>query len=92
VDIHSDDDFFEIRVTDNGGGIPPSIRNTLFDPFISSGKSSGTGLGLAIVNKIVRDHEGTVVVQTTSDAGTVFLVKMPRSLQIAAPEPNPAVI
>jgi signal transduction histidine kinase len=78
IDILSDADAFEIRVTDNGKGIPDSIRATLFDPFISSGKPSGTGLGLAIVNKIVRDHYGTVTVERTSDSGTVFLVKFPR--------------
>jgi len=92
IDIRSHPDLFEIRLSDNGAGIPASIRNSLFDPFISSGKSSGTGLGLAIVNKIVRDHNGTVVVEATSDTGTVFLVRLPRSLQSEVAEPNPAVI
>jgi nitrogen-specific signal transduction histidine kinase len=45
---------------DNGPGIPASIRSTLFDPFVSSGKPNGTGLGLAIVNKIIHDHGGSV--------------------------------
>jgi nitrogen-specific signal transduction histidine kinase len=60
-------------------GIPVGIRSTLFDPFISSGKSNGTGLGLAIVSKIVHDHYGSVVVEQTAETGTVFLVKFPRS-------------
>ena len=64
IGIHATAGSFAIRVTDNGTGIPASIRRTLFDPFISSGKSSGTGLGLAIVNKIVRDHDGSVTVET----------------------------
>jgi nitrogen-specific signal transduction histidine kinase len=51
----------------------PSIRSTLFDPFISSGKPNGTGLGLAIVNKIIRDHGRSVSVEQTSETGTVFL-------------------
>jgi signal transduction histidine kinase len=79
IDILSTTDFFEIRVSDNGSGIPASIRNTLFDPFVSSGKSNGTGLGLAIVSKVVHDHGGAVSVDRTSETGTVFLIKIPRS-------------
>jgi len=81
VDIVSTGDLFEIRVSDNGPGIPATIRSTLFDPFVSSGKSNGTGLGLAIVSKIVHDHGGAVSVERTSEKGTVFLVRLPRSQQ-----------
>jgi signal transduction histidine kinase len=84
IDISSNDDSFEIRFADNGRGIPLSIRSTLFDPFVSSGKSNGTGLGLAIVSKIVHDHGGSVRVESTSEAGTVFLIQMPRSQQSVA--------
>jgi signal transduction histidine kinase len=83
VNIRSLADWFEIHVVDNGCGIPSSIRGTLFDPFVSYGKPNGTGLGLAIVNKIVNDHGGAVSVETTSEAGTAFLVKLPRSLPAA---------
>src|ERR1700724_4845150 len=79
IDIVSTADSFEIRVSDNGSGIPASIRNTLFDPFVSSGKSNGTGLGRAIVSKVVHDHGGVVSVERTSEAGTVFLIKIPRT-------------
>jgi signal transduction histidine kinase len=78
-EILSTTDAFEIRVSDNGSGIPATVRNTLFDPFVSAGKPNGTGLGLAIVSKVVHDHSGTVVVESTSSSGTVFLVKLPRS-------------
>jgi len=78
VDILSFDDLFEIRVIDNGPGIPEAIVNTLFDPFVSLGKPNGTGLGLAIVNKIIHEHDGSVAVEKTSGEGTVFLVKLPR--------------
>ena len=81
VDILSGEDSFEIRVEDNGRGIPLSIRSSLFDPFVSSGKSNGTGLGLAIVSKIVHDHGGSISVERTSEAGTVFLVQLPRLQQ-----------
>jgi len=91
IDMRSDSERFEIRVSDNGAGIPDSIRATLFDPFISSGKPSGTGLGLAIVNKIVHDHDGSVVVEKTSDSGTVFLVRFPRFARSVRPNENALV-
>jgi signal transduction histidine kinase len=78
--VESSESSFTIRVSDNGHGIPSSIRGSLFDPFVSSGKPNGTGLGLAIVSKIVHDHGGDVVVERTSDAGTVILVRLPRSV------------
>jgi signal transduction histidine kinase len=81
IDISSSADSFEICVSDNGSGIPASIRNTLFDPFVSSGKSNGTGLGLAIVSKVIHDHGGVVSVARTSEAGTVFLIRLPRAQQ-----------
>jgi len=67
----------EIRVTDNGRGIPESIRDRLFEPFISYGKENGTGLGLTVVQKIVQDHGGDVVVERTSEQGTVFRLTLP---------------
>jgi signal transduction histidine kinase len=67
----------EIRVTDNGHGIPESIRGKLFEPFISQGKENGTGLGLTVVQKIVQDHGGDVIVEKTSPEGTVFRVMLP---------------
>jgi len=82
IDIHSSPELFEIRVADQGVGVPAPIHNTLFDPFISFGKSNGTGLGLAIVNKVIHDHGGSVVLQETSSAGTIFLVKLPRAARL----------
>jgi signal transduction histidine kinase len=67
----------EIRVSDNGRGIPESIRGQLFEPFISHGKENGTGLGLTVVQKIVQDHGGDVTVEKTSAEGTVFRLLLP---------------
>lgn len=69
----------QIRVADNGRGIPESIRGKLFEPFVSSGKENGTGLGLTVVQKIVQDHGGDVTVENTSALGTVFRIKLPLS-------------
>jgi len=78
VDVQTRKDSFEIRVADQGVGVPESIRGRAFDPFVSSGKPNGTGLGLAIVSKIVGDHGGSVSIERTSESGTVMLVKLPR--------------
>ena len=67
----------EISISDNGPGIPPEIREDLFQPFVTFGKSDGTGLGLAVVQKIVRDHGGDVSVDSTSASGTTFKVILP---------------
>jgi len=80
MDARATESCFEIRVRDNGPGVPESIRKTLFDPFVSFGKPNGTGVGLAIVSKIISDHGGTVGVEQTSERGTVVLVKLPLSL------------
>jgi signal transduction histidine kinase len=84
VEVQSGKDYFEIRVTDQGSGVPENIRGRVFDPFVSSGKPNGTGLGLAIVSKIVSDHGGSVSVERTSETGTVMLVKLPRMVSAMA--------
>src|SRR6185369_12760937 len=71
----------EIRVSDNGRGIPEIIRGQLFEPFISHGKENGTGLGLTVVQKIVQDHGGDVVVEKTSAEGTTFRLLLPLTSQ-----------
>lgn len=78
IDIQNHKDTFEVRIIDQGCGVPSSIRATAFDPFVSSGKPNGTGLGLAIVTKIVQDHGGSVALERSSESGTVMLVQLPR--------------
>jgi signal transduction histidine kinase len=77
VTLHAVQANIEIRVADNGRGIPKLVRDKLFEPFVSHGKENGTGLGLTVVQKIVQDHGGDVLVETTSSQGTVFLVMLP---------------
>jgi two-component system sensor histidine kinase AtoS len=67
----------QIRVSDNGRGIPESIQGKLFEPFTSYGKENGTGLGLTVVQKIVQDHGGDIIVEKTSEQGTVFRITLP---------------
>jgi signal transduction histidine kinase len=81
IELVSSPTVFEIRVIDHGSGVPSAISHTLFDPFVSFGKSNGTGLGLAIVSKVIHDHGGSVAVEETSTSGTTFLVRLPREPQ-----------
>ena len=71
------DNHVEVSVTDNGGGIPEEVRETVFEPFVTFGKDAGTGLGLAIVHKVVRDHGGDVKIESTGRDGTTVKLRLP---------------
>jgi signal transduction histidine kinase len=75
ISAHKLDDHIIIQIKDNGPGIPASIKDTLFDPFITSEKSNGTGLGLAIVKQFVLAHNGTIGVENKD--GAIFTIKLP---------------
>ncbi|HTM35921.1 MAG TPA: ATP-binding protein [Terriglobales bacterium] len=77
IELDDDGSRIEIQVSDNGRGIPPSIRTTLFEPFVSQGKENGTGLGLTVVQKILQDHGGDISLERTSAQGTVFCIILP---------------
>ena len=85
-------DRVEIRVRDNGGGIPPEIRNKLFQPFFTTKPTGeGTGLGLSISWDIVtQQHGGTIEVDSCPGEFTEFTVRLPRSF-VAAPNEKSAV-
>jgi len=65
-----------LGVSDNGPGIPESVRARLFEPFVT-GRVGGTGLGLAIVQRAVDAHRGLVFVDSTPGQGTTFTVYFP---------------
>jgi len=67
----------EVKIADNGPGIPQPIVETIFAPFISYGKENGTGLGLAVARKMVQDHGGSICVERTGREGTVFNLTLP---------------
>jgi two-component system, NtrC family, sensor kinase len=80
VATHDAGDAVEIRVRDNGVGIPAEIRDKLFQPFFTTKPTGeGTGLGLSISYDIVtQQHGGAIAVDSEEDVFTEFTVRLPR--------------
>lgn len=96
VSTRSDGDDVLLTVANQGSLISSSAFPTLFDPFVQAtsprsarrtGASGGIGLGLYIARAIVMAHCGTIAVDSTEAAGTVFTVRLPRKRE-AAPRPE----
>lgn len=67
-----------IVVEDNGCGMSEDVRARIFEPFFSTkGHEQGTGLGMSVVHGIVRDHGGSIKVESTAGKGTVITVELP---------------
>ncbi len=75
------DDEVEVRIGDNGTGIPESVRARIFEPFFTTKPvGSGTGLGLSLSYEIVTvGHGGTMWVETEEGEGTTFVITLPRT-------------
>jgi PAS domain S-box-containing protein len=78
ISIKGRDGYVETIFSDTGAGIPEEIRDKIFDPFFTTkGPSKGTGLGLSICYSIVKDHGGTIDIDSVPGRGTKFIIKMP---------------
>jgi len=66
----------QIRISDQGKGIPPNALKHVFDPFYST-KLKGSGLGLPITWRIIQDHGGKLEVESKVDEGTTFIISLP---------------
>ena len=76
-----------LEVADTGCGIPPEVKDRLFEPYFST-KKDGTGLGLAIVATIVADHQAFLRVRDNTPQGSRFVIELPvrrREQQAALP-------
>jgi len=69
--------YLQIGVWDNGAGISPTIRESVFQPFVTCGKAEGSGLGLAIAKKIVEEHGGVIYLDEKNKTGTLFTIMIP---------------
>ena len=72
------EDRFEIRIRDNGNGIPSDVVDKIFNPFFTTKPTEqGTGLGLAMSNDIIREHGGEIRVETEPGEYTEMIVDLP---------------
>ena len=68
----------EIKVSDNGNGIPQKVLDKIFQPFFTTKPTGqGTGLGLSLAYDIVKAHGGEVKVETKEDEGADFIMTIP---------------
>jgi signal transduction histidine kinase len=72
VHLKEVDERIYVTISDNGPGIPASVKRTLFDPFVTAGKPNGTGLGLTLARRIAEEHGGSVCLEESDPEGTVF--------------------
>ena len=89
-------DQVEIRIRDNGNGIPADVVDKIFNPFFTTKPTDqGTGLGLALSNDIVREHGGTIEVHSEPKEFTEMTIELPAvrpsALQADAP-PSPSSV
>jgi signal transduction histidine kinase len=76
--VVQDGAWVKLSIEDNGCGIPPEIRDRVFDPFFTTRQSTGgTGLGLAIIEGIIQQHRGQIQVESQVGRGTVFHFLLP---------------
>jgi signal transduction histidine kinase len=78
VDLAANESELILEVRDNGDGVPPAIRQTLFEPFVSEGKQKGSGLGLTLTQTIAVEHGGNVVLVDSRPGETVFRMSISR--------------
>ncbi len=80
VDLMDEDDMLQIKVSDEGGGVPDEEKNRIFEKFYRSGnestrKAKGTGLGLYLTKKIIQDHNGDIFVMDNTPHGSIFVIQ-----------------
>jgi signal transduction histidine kinase len=76
VTLEEDRKMAVLRIADEGTGIPPEIREKIFDLYFTT-KSGGSGIGLAMTYRILQLHHGSVDVQSTVGRGTEFSLRIP---------------
>jgi signal transduction histidine kinase len=78
LSLQDDEQSIHIRISDNGPGVPESIRSTLFLPFVSEARESGIGLGLTLAQQIAQEHGGSISLEENVEGHTVFTIILPK--------------
>jgi signal transduction histidine kinase len=76
VQLAEVDEQIYVTIRDNGPGILASIRKTLFEPFVTAGKTNGTGLGLTLARRIAEEHGGSVWLEESNQEWTEFTLSL----------------
>ncbi len=80
LSTRGDGENVEIRIRDNGPGIPPDVAEKIFNPFFTTkAANQGTGLGLAITSDIIRQHGGAIHVESEPDQYTEMVITLPKT-------------
>jgi signal transduction histidine kinase len=79
LSLYEDEGSIGIRIADNGPGVPTSLRQKIFLPFVSEGRESGIGLGLTLAQQIAQEHGGGIDLDMTSEGETVFTINLPKA-------------
>lgn len=80
------DGAIELRLRDDGTGMPEAVRRRIFEPFFSTKPAgSGTGLGLAVAHSLVASAGGSIEVDSVPGTGTTFRIRLPRADAVAQP-------
>ena len=80
IDAAENGERVEIRVKDDGKGIPPEVAGRIFEPLVTTKRGQGgTGLGLAITRRILHASDGDISVQSTPGHGAEFTISLPRA-------------
>jgi two-component system sensor histidine kinase PilS (NtrC family) len=80
-------DHLMFSISDNGEGMSAEVQERIFDPFFTT-KSSGTGLGMAIVYQVVKNHRGSIEVNSKPGNGTQFIITLPCHPSTASNDPR----
>ncbi len=80
----------EVLVADNGPGMKDEVRRRIFEPFFTTKGAAGSGLGLSVAYGIVNRHNGDIAVDSNSERGTVFTVRLPAAGQKKEQDGRPA--
>ncbi|WP_052310604.1 sensor histidine kinase [Granulicella mallensis] len=76
ISLHEDQSFVCVRVKDNGPGVPAAVRQSMSQPFVTSGKQDGIGLGITIAHYVAREYCGSLQIECSCPGCTIFALRL----------------